>query len=332
MLLGLNISINMVLLQEGTRQADMISILIPVYNYDITVLVHSLRESMETIPEFSELIIGSDGSSPEYIARYELLLNGRVTMISSERNIGRAAIRNRLASQANGDYLLFIDADAMIPGTAENYLRGWLSLLKTAKVICGGVIYPDYPPADPDKMLRWKYGRKREQRKASDRNRHPHARFSGFNFLVEKETFMKIRFNEELKQYGHEDTLLGYQLNKAGIDVLHINNGLIHEGIESNSEYLSKIRQGIENLSILCDKVTDRKTFASSVRLVRTYDRLARLGLAYFLAGFYIRYRDRLEIALDSSNVSLFKFAIFRITLFATYRAIHRRRNILPVL
>jgi glycosyltransferase involved in cell wall biosynthesis len=310
----------------------MISILIPVYNYDIAVLVHSLKEAMETMPEYSELIIGSDGSAPEYLARYELLLNGRVSLIASEKNIGRAAIRNRLASQSKCDYLLFIDADAMIPGTAETYLRGWLPCLESAKVVCGGIIYPDHPPADPDKMLRWKYGRKREQRKASERNRHPHARFSGFNFMIKRETFMKIRFNEELKQYGHEDTLLGYQLKKAGINILHINNGLIHDGIESNSDYLSKIKEGIENLSILCDKVTDRKAFASSVRLVRAYDRLERIGLSYFLAGIYIRYRDRLEIDLDSSRISLFKFALFRITLFATYRAIHRRRNILPVL
>lgn len=325
-------SINIVFLTKGTNQAIMISILIPVYNYDIAVLVHSLKEAMEKMPEYSELIIGSDGSSPEYLARYELLLNGRVSIISSVKNIGRAAIRNKLASQSKGDYLLFIDADAMIPGTADKYLRGWLPFLKSAKVMCGGIIYPDYPPADPEKMLRWKYGRKREQRKAADRNRHPHARFSGFNFMIERDTFMKIRFNEELKQYGHEDTLLGYQLNKAGINILHINNGLIHDGVESNSEYLLKIKQGIENLSILCDKVTDRKTFASSVRLVRFYDNLSRIGLTYFLAGFYIRYRDRLEIALDSSKISLFKFALFRITLFATYRAIHRRRNILPVL
>lgn len=325
-------SINIVILTRGTNQASMISILIPVYNYDIAVLVHSLKEAMEAIPEYSELIIGSDGSAPEYLARYETLLNGRVSIVSSEKNIGRAAIRNKLASQSKGNYLLFIDADATIPGTAENYLRGWLPYLKSAKVVCGGIIYPDYPPADPDKMLRWKYGRKREQRKASDRNRHPHARFSGFNFMIERDTFMKIRFNEELKQYGHEDTLLGYQLNKAGVNILHINNGLIHGGIESNSDYLAKIKEGIENLSILCDKVTDRKTFASSVRLVRAYDRLASLGLAYFMAGFYIRYRDRLEIALDSSKVSLFKFGLFRITLFATYRAIHKRRNILPIL
>jgi len=68
------------------------------------------------------------------------------------------------------------------------------------------------------------------KKSAVERNKHPHRGFSTFNVLFEKSVFSKIRFNEELKQYGHEDTLLGFQLKKAGIDILHIDNGLMHEG------------------------------------------------------------------------------------------------------
>ena len=95
-------------------------------------------------------------------------------------------------------------------------------------------------PGDPDKLLRWKYGKKKEQLKASERNKHAHASFSTFNVLIDKSIFSKIRFNEELKQYGHEDTLLGYQLNIAGINVLHIDNGLMHDGVESNQDFLTQ--------------------------------------------------------------------------------------------
>jgi glycosyltransferase involved in cell wall biosynthesis len=309
----------------------MISILIPVYNYDIVALVHNLRSAIGDIPEYREILIGDDGSSEEYRNRYMQMCDERVRLVVSEKNIGRSAIRNRIAGEAIGEYLLFIDADALIVGTAEEYLKRYVGVLKKAKVICGGVLYPGFPPADPDKMLRWKYGKQREQRKASDRNKHPHARFSGFNFIVEKETFMKIRFNEELKQYGHEDTLLGYQLKIAGIGILHIDNGLIHDGVEFNADFIAKTKQGIENLSILCDKVTDRRSFAQSVRLVWAYDRLRYFGITRFLAGIYIRYRERMEISLDSSKASLIIFGLFKMSLFSTYREIHRRRNILPV-
>ena len=207
-----------------------ISLLIPVFDYDIVALVHSMKSAIDKVPELCEILIGDDGSSAEFREKYKQLECETVRLIVSEKNIGRAAIRNKLALEAKGDYLLFIDADTMLPGTAEAYMLKWLPYTSISKVICGGTLYNDSPPGDPDKILRWKYGRYKEQRKAAERNKHPHASFSTFNVLIDKTVFSKIRFNEELKQYGHEDTLLGYQLKKAGIGILHIDNGLVHEG------------------------------------------------------------------------------------------------------
>lgn len=309
----------------------MISILIPVNDYDIIALVHSMRDGMVKVPEYCEILIGDDGSSPEFRNKFLQLEGSGVRVIVSEKNIGRAAIRNRLAMEAKGDHLLFIDSDAMIPGTAEAYLLKWLPMVNTARVICGGTLYSETAPGDPDKILRWKYGRLREQRKASDRNKNPHSGFSSFNFLIDKSVFSKLRFNEELKQYGHEDTLLGYQLKKAEIGVLHIDNGLIHEGLESNKDFINKTKLGIENLSHLFDKVTDKRAFTSLVRMLRAYNRLNAFRLTRILAGIYIHYRDRMEIRLDSADPSLRLFGLFRVSLFCTYREIHRRKEIIPI-
>jgi glycosyltransferase involved in cell wall biosynthesis len=308
-----------------------ISLLIPVFDYDIIALVHSMKNAMGKVPEFYEIVIGDDGSSDEYRQKYRSLEAANVKVISSEKNIGRAAIRNRLALEAQGDFLIFIDADVMLPGTAETYILKWLPFLKNSKVICGGTLYHDSAPGDPDKLLRWKYGKWREQRSAAERNKHPHAGFSTFNVLIKKSVFSKIRFNEELKQYGHEDTLLGYQLKKAGIDILHIDNGLMHEGLESNRDFLNKTKLGIENLSKLYDKVTDKRTFSETVSILRIYNKLKFLGLTRILAAIYIRYRDRMEIRLDSGNISLFLFGFYKMSMFCTYREIHRRKKILPV-
>jgi glycosyltransferase involved in cell wall biosynthesis len=308
-----------------------ISLLIPVLDYDIVALVHSMKSAFGKVPEFAEILIGDDGSSPEYKKKYKSLEDGNVRIISSDKNIGRAAIRNRLALEASGDYLLFIDADVMLPGTAEAYLNKWLSMLSISRVLIGGVLYHDSPPGDPDKLLRWKYGKKKEQRKAAERNNHPHAGFSTFNVLIDKTVFSKIRFNEELKQYGHEDTLMGYQLKKAGIGVLHIDNGLYHEGLESNKDFLSKTKLGIENLSKLYDNVTDKKAFSDTVQILRYYNRLKLFRLTLILAGIYIRYRDRMEIRLDSSKISLTLFWLYKISMFCTFREIHQRKNNLPI-
>lgn len=312
-------------------QIMKISLLIPVFDYDIVALVHSMKSALGIVPEFCEIIIGDDGSSPEYREKYRSLEGAGVRVISSEKNIGRAAIRNRLAFEAAGDYLLFIDADTMIPGTAEAYISKYIPSMAVAKVVCGGIIYPDSPPGDPDKLLRWKYGKWKEQKKATERNKHPHAGFSTFNVLIEKKVFSRIRFNEELKQYGHEDTLLSYQLKKAGIDILHIDNGLVHEGVESNKDFLYKTKLGVENLSKLYDKVTDKRAFSETVSMLRFYRKLSFLRVTLVLAGIFIRYRERMEIRLDSTRISLYLFVFYRMCMFCTYREIHRRRNILAI-
>lgn len=308
-----------------------ISLLIPVCDYDIVALVHSMKSCLGTIPEFIEILIGDDGSNSENRARYKSLESEGVRLLISEQNIGRAAIRNKLALEAKGDFLLFIDADTMLPATAEGYIQKWIPYMISSRVICGGILYHESPPGDPDKILRWKYGRKREQVKASERNKHSYASFTTFNFLIDRTIFSKLRFNEELKQYGHEDTLLSYQLSKAGIRIKHVDNGLIHEGLETNRDFLNKTKLGIENLSKLFDSVTDKKAFSSSIPILRHYNILRIFRLTLILAGIYIRFRERMELKLDSSDPKLWIFSLYKISMFCTYREIHQRRNILPV-
>jgi len=290
-----------------------------------------MKSCIGKIPEFIEILIGDDGSSPDFRNKYKALEEPGVRLIVSEKNIGRAAIRNKLALEAKGDYLLFIDADAMIPGTADAYISKWLPYLSKARVICGGILYHNSPPGDPDKILRWKIGWKREQRKASEREKHPYSFFSTFNVMIDRTVFSKIRFNEELRQYGYEDALLSYQLEKAGIAIRHIDNGLMHDGLESNREFLNKTKLGLENLSRLYDSVTDKRTFSSTVRILRLYNILAFFRLTLLLAGLYLRYKEKMEIRLDSHNPPMILFSIYKVCMFCTFREIHRRRNILPI-
>jgi glycosyltransferase involved in cell wall biosynthesis len=308
-----------------------ISLLIPVCDYDIVALVYSMKSCMGNVPELIEIIVGDDGSSDENRAKYKALEADGVRVIASEKNIGRSAIRNRLALEAKGDYLLFIDSDAMIPATAEVYMQNWIAVMGSARVISGGILYHESPPGDPEKILRWRYGIKREQRKASERNKHSYAAFSTFNVLIDRMIFSKLRFNEELKQYGHEDTLLSYQLKKAGIDILHIDNGLLHEGLESNREFLDKTKQRLENLSRLYDRVTDKRTFSSTVRMLRIYNKIRIFRVRLILVTVFVRFRERMEHRIDSANPPLWLFNFYKVCMFCAYREIHNRRKILPV-
>jgi GT2 family glycosyltransferase len=209
----------------------------------------------------------------------------------------------------------------------------YITKIGEAQVICGGIKYVDSPPGDPDKLLRWKYGRWREQRKAAERNKRPYSDFSTFNVLITKSVFSKIRFYEELKQYGHEDTLLSFQLKNAGIKILHIDNNLIHEGIESNREYLDKVKLSLENLSMLYDKVTDKKGFCNVLTTLRHYRILSSVQLSLILAAIFIRYKKRMELKLETGKGSKWLFVFYRMSMFCTFREIHnkKKRNLILV-
>ncbi|MFP4488070.1 MAG: glycosyltransferase family 2 protein [Bacteroidales bacterium] len=299
----------------------MISILIPVYNYDIASLVTGLQHAVKEIKQYDEIIIGADGCTDDFLGMYGALSKlDKVKLLVSEKNIGRAAIRNLLAASAVGDYLLFIDADALIQGNPKDYLTRWLDNYRQAPVVCGGTDYHSTAPDNPDKYLRWHFGYYNEKKSVKKRRKKPYSTFSGFNFLIEKSILDRFKFNEELRKYGHEDTLFAYQLKKAGIDIAHIDNSLIHDGLESNREYILKTKDSISNLNILYDKVTDKRTFASVVKLLRYYKRLSFFGITRLLAYVYRRRQRRIEIMLRSTKCSLRIFKIYKLGLFCYYR------------
>lgn len=301
---------------------EMISVLIPVYNYDISFLVDCLHQAVTDSESVAEIIIGADGCDSGFLKSYKDLekLEG-VSLLVSNTNIGRAAIRNRLAEKASGNHLLYIDADALIQGNALPFIQNYLDHLDEAPVLCGGTAYRSVRPDDPDRYLRWNYGVHREQRSARKRNKNPYSSFSGFNFMVDKSVFLKLRFNEELHKYGHEDTLFGYQLKIVGKKILHIDNSLIHEGIETNREFILKTQEGVQNLSLLYDMVTDKGNFIKSVRLLRLYHYLRLTGIAYPLTWFYKKYRRRIEIYLRRRKSTLLIFSIYKLALFCFFRS-----------
>ena len=87
-----------------------------------------------------------------------------------------------------------------------------------------------------------------------------------------------MAFDERLAGYGHEDTLFGYQLGRAGIPVLHIDNPVLHGQLETNARYLQKSREAIRNLVRIRNFLNDRG-FAQHVKLLATYERLQQKNL-----------------------------------------------------
>ena len=297
----------------------MISILIPTYNTNLHPLVSELQAQLIANHIKYEIIIADDASSDTTVRAHHALLAEQEhgPYIQYEQNIGRSKIRNILADAATYPTLLFMDCDARVK--SDDYIAKYLRFLEkkhltgTDFVVLGGLSYREMQP-EKTKLLRYRYGIKREVRPAYERNQDPYRAFTPFNMLISKSVFEKCRFEESLKQYGYEDTFFGIGLKKCGIPVYHIDNELYHEGIDTNELLLNKVAAGVANLVNLQshNKLDDK--FMEVSTLLSTYQRLKKTLTGRFTLSFLDKIRQPLRNISSTYNslvfLDLYKLAV----------------------
>lgn len=300
----------------------MLSILIPVYNFNIVPLVNELHHQAEQASIVFEIIVLDDCSS-EFLRdqNKDVASLPHVLFIELEKNIGRSRIRNRLADMASHSALLFMDCDSEVPD--ENYINRYLPYCGHEVVVCGGREYKSEQPEEPEYFLRWLYGLSREQISAKIRSKNPYRSFMTNNFLISKAILMQIQFDESIVKYGHEDTLFGLELKKKNIPVIHIQNPLIHIGLEATGEYLIKTSEGIENLVKLVKTSKIDKKYYSDVKILRYYSFLKKYRLTRIFMKIFDGLYNALYHNMSGSNPSLFLFDIYKLTLFC--RAMNKK-------
>ena len=248
----------------------MIAICIPVYNFDVRPLVADLINQMEALNAQTELIL-IDDASEEHYQSINQFSHPLVRQFTLSENIGRAAIRNRFLTYTQQPFLLFLDCDSNI--VRENFLRTYLQVTQSSdyKVFTGGRIYPS-TCAGAAQKLSWKYGSLRESKSLKERQQQPYLSFMTNNFLIHREIWSVVQFDESLRQYGHEDTLFGFHLKQAGIEIQHLDNPILNGHLETNREFLSKTEKGIKNLVHLVNTYGS-DTFGTYVKLSQMANR-----------------------------------------------------------
>lgn len=261
----------------------MLSILIPTYNHCPSALVAALSAQGEALAadgteDFAfEIIVADDGSTDRSVAeelrQLDTIAGCRTLLLPA--NVGRAAIRNRLAREARGGFLLFIDADAGVEDCG--FVRKmWADRLR-ADVVCGRVgLAPR--PGRPGHELRYAYEQAAErQRPACRRMADPYARLSSFCLMMRRGGWETVGFDERCTEYGYEDVLLGLALEAHDFSILHTDHTLVHLGLDTNAGFLRKTEAAARTLAGLGG--TARRVAAAA----RIYDRLQRLHLAWTL-------------------------------------------------
>jgi glycosyltransferase involved in cell wall biosynthesis len=293
----------------------MLSILIPTYNYDITQLVHDLHDQATGLGKAYEIIVMEDGSDAflEKNNTVTSLVNCRY--IRQSQNTGRSAMRNRLADTAQYPYLLFMDCDAAVCN--KDFLLRYLPFCQGETVVIGGTAYdPDIN--DPAYSLRLKYGRQRESNLNYLIKQHDKDNFATFNFLIAKSVFEKIRFDESISGYGHEDTLFGHALHEAGYVFQRIDNPLIHNGLDDNVTYLKKTAESVQNLYKLY-RSGKYPFLAAESKLLRSFLRIKRSHLTKIAALKFDFIRKMMENNLTGKNPALFVYDFYKLFLLCKY-------------
>lgn len=283
-----------------------ISVLIPVYNHDIRLLVQHLVQQGEYSGIPFEVRCYDDFSKEPVRAlnREITALASNVVYLELDKNLGRSKIRNKLAAEAAFGNLLFLDCDSYLPDS--NFLKRYSQHL-AADLVAGGRIYHTQP-ASERYALHWKVGKSREEREASQRARTPYKNFMTNNFMVRKNIYFNIWLDESLEGYGHEDTKFGYKLKEKNINVIHIDNPVIHDKLDNNEEFLLKTREGIKNFYLIT-----REGYGRDLRLYRIYRLLKKFWLSNILKACYGLLKKRIEKNLLSPRPSLFFYDIYKL-------------------
>ncbi|MBT8318248.1 MAG: glycosyltransferase family 2 protein [Lutibacter sp.] len=286
----------------------MISVLIPVYNYKVQPLIENLIYQFEKLNCTWEILVSDDASQSEFqtenIKFINSIRNLNIKLFLQEVNLGNALNRNYLLEKASYNWLLFLDADVF--PVHNNFLSVFIDKLESTDkdIIAGNVIYDTNNPLPH--LLRWRYGKKKEEISFTERENNPILNLRGANFAIRKSIMLISNFPVLKEKYGFVDTRFFLQFNKNQICV--IDNPVYHLGIEENSFFLEKTKKAISNALFLLNE-NDR--LADQISLVSTYKKIRFLKV--ILSNIYVRFHKSLEKNIYSDKPSIFLFQTYKI-------------------
>jgi len=176
-------------------------------------------------------------------------------------------------------------------------------------VVSGGRSYAERPSQEA--ILHWKYGKQRESRDLAQRRTHPWRYFHTNNFLVDRDLFLSILFDETIDGYGYEDLVFAQELNQRDLSPVHIDNPIMHLDLENADRFLLKTREAVKNLV----RLNEAGLFLDT-RLEAYGVLVDKLGMKSLSRHVYSLLRRRVESSLNSATPSLRALDLYKLDLF----------------
>lgn len=289
----------------------MVSVLIPTYNYNVFPLVEEIHQQCEACGIEYEIIAIEDHPENNFTENQKINSFTNCTFSVNSSNLGRASNLNKLIDAAAFDYVLILEADA-VPKN-KNYISLYIQALKNEpKAVFGGVLYADEKPSEKA-LLRWKYGRTRESKNLEYRLKNPFDIVFSWNLIIKKSAFTLPLFDASIVNYGFEDLVFLKNLKKQYIQILQIDNPLIHQNQEESIVFLQKTKIALQTLK---DLYLQNLLNASDSKLLNAYEQLKSWKLSFLFSQIFKVIEPKLVQNLTSKNPSLFLFDLYRLGYF----------------
>ncbi|MBE8723644.1 glycosyltransferase family 2 protein [Flavobacterium hungaricum] len=280
----------------------MLSILIPVYNYNVFSLVSELAAACNYNGISYEILCQDDASnSTQNILNQEINSFSNCFFYINEINLGRGKNINSLAKKSKYDWLLIIDCDTF--PAHENFISNYIKKINENLVnVCfGGILYQDQKPKK-EQLLRWIYGQKRET-----------ISILTSNLLIKKEIFLNFPFDESITKYGYEDLVFFSVLKQNKIEISKIENPAFHLNLETSTLFLSKTETALENLLFLYN---ENKISKNDSKIIKAFEFLKALKMTGFVSFLFQKTKNKLKQNLLSEKPSLLFFDLYKLGYF----------------
>ncbi len=289
-----------------------LSVLIPVYNWDVGPLLTCLSSQCLQLSEGQrvEIIVMDDGSTEKFtngavadqlpLVRYE----------ESSVNKGRAEIRNALLRQAKGEYVLFLDAD-MLPDQ-DGFLQIYLEQgRKGSEIVCGGISYRQNEKNNAEYSFYLYKSQRTEALPASFRMKTPWRYLFTSNIMVRRDIIESVRFDLRFTGYGFEDIEWGVRLGDL-FPIVHIDNTCSHMGVLSKEQVFRNMRDSMQNYALFLTLYPQTVGRAGAAVLAR-FLRYMPGGFLAFADGLF----SRLFFRMNGNEILFFIFQCHKAVLLA---------------
>ncbi|WP_309641389.1 glycosyltransferase [Flavobacterium sp.] len=296
----------------------MLSILIPVFNYNAVPLVEALHEQIIKENIVFEIIVADDASTDLVMIKENQTINQipHCQYHFNVKNLGRGENRNALCAKAKYPWVLLLDCDTL--PTAPNFIKNYCNCMKDplCNVFYGGITYQKSEPKN-DALLRWIYGIKREAIPFEKRQQKPYESTLVSNILIQKEILLQHPFHSLIYDYGFEDFVFIATLKKNNIKIGQIDNAVYHLNLEKSAVFLKKHLVALDNLHAL---IAQKIIHPNETTLSKWQATLKRFKLDRFIVWLFNIFEAPMKRKIISNKPSLLLFDFYKLGYFCALK------------